>query len=503
MNKWFKIIALTASSVAFGQQAFSIDEAWNYAVQHNANVRKAKIDQAIAEQKVKETVGIGLPQVEVQGKYTNFLNVPVQQFPAFMLPQEIRSQMPQLANLTPEQLMKAFIPVQFGQKHTGTAGVTLTQLLFSGSYLVGLESSKAYRETAALVEQKSEISVKQGILMAYTGVIVTDENLLTLEENRKVAEKALHDTEETYKVGLIELQNVEQQQYGYKSLVANIENLKRTREKLAMTLKFLMGYDLNQPIALTSPLAELVAKNENLVAVENNPDVSQHIDFRLRQNALKLSELKLKLQKSKYLPTLAGFVNSAYNGNNNKFGDLWKGKWYNTSLWGLQLDVPVFSGFQRKWQTEQAKLDVQKAQLELDETQRSLKNSAYSATVDYQNAYNSFKNAQELIALSSSIYKKEQIKFKEGMGTSFTLQQAESQLYDAQRQYYQAALNLIQSKNNLDEALGNVTTTASNAANQAINTTNSHQNRVQGDVRNATTTVPATQDAPIITPPKN
>lgn len=438
-NKLFNLIAVTAvSAFAFAQQSFTIDEAWQYAVENNVNVKKAKIDQTIAEQKVKETIGIGLPQVDAQGKYTNYLNVPVQLLPAEIVGGPAGT----------------YVPVQFGQKHSGNAGLTLSQILFSGSYLVGLESSKAYKETVALATEKTEISVKQGILMAYTGVLVTDENLKTLEENRKVAEKALRDTEATYKVGLVELQNVEQQQYGYKSLVANQQNLVRTRDQLAMTLKYLMGYPLNEQIALTSNLADVVDRNENLISTAVNPDLSNHIDYRLRENALKLSELKLKLQRSKYLPTLAAFANTSYNGNSNSFGDLWKGKWYNTSLWGLQLDIPIFSGFQRKWQTEQAKLDVEKAKLDLDESSRLLQNNAFSASTDYENAYNSFKNAEDLIALSSSIYKKEQIKFKEGMGTSFTLQQAETQLYDAQRQYYQAALNLIQAKTALDEALG-------------------------------------------------
>ncbi|WP_297986000.1 TolC family protein [uncultured Chryseobacterium sp.] len=438
-NKLFNLIAVTAvSAFAFAQQGFTIDEAWQYAVENNVNVKKAKIDQTIAEQKVKETIGIGLPQVDAQGKYTNYLNVPVQLLPAEIVGGPAGT----------------YVPVQFGQKHSGNAALTLSQILFSGSYLVGLESSKAYKETVALATEKTEISVKQGILMAYTGVLVTDENLKTLEENRKVAEKALRDTEATYKVGLIELQNVEQQQYGYKSLVANQQNLVRTRDQLAMALKYLMGYPLNEQIALTSNLADVVDRNENLINTAVNPDLSNHIDYRLRENALKLSELKLKLQRSKYLPTLAAFANTSYNGNSNSFGDLWKGKWYNTSLWGLQLDIPIFSGFQRKWQTEQAKLDVEKAKLDLDESSRLLQNNAFSASTDYENAYNSFKNAEDLIALSSSIYKKEQIKFKEGMGTSFTLQQAETQLYDAQRQYYQAALNLIQAKTALDEALG-------------------------------------------------
>jgi outer membrane protein TolC len=251
------------------------------------------------------------------------------------------------------------------------------------------------------------------------------------------------------------LQSLEQQQYGYKSLITNLQNLKRTREKLAFGLKYLMGYPLENEINLTSELTEIIAKNETLSDLENNPDITGHIDYKLKQNALRLSNLKLKLQKSYYLPTLAGFLSSTYNGNSNTFTFFDKEQlWFNSSVVGLQLDIPIFSGFQRKWQTQQAKLDVKKAQLDLDDAKRTLTNNAYSASVDYQNAYNSFRNAQELVELSSSIYGKEQIKFKEGMGTSFTLQQAETQLYSAQSSYYQAALGLIDAKNKLDEALG-------------------------------------------------
>ena len=442
MKKRILIIVFgTVWLTAFSQQAFTIDDAWKYAVEHNVNVQKAKIDQTIAAQKVKETTGIGLPQVDIQGTYNYFLNVPVQ-----LLPAEIVGGEP-----------GTYVPVQFGQKQSASGGVTLSQLLFNGSYLVGLQAAKAYRETAALVEEKTELSVKEGILLAYTGVLVTGENIKTLEENRKVAEKALSDTKKTYEIGVIELQNVEQQEYSYKSLVANLDNLERTEQKLLMALKYLMGHPLDQSITLTSTLDELVKRNEQLFTIETAQDVSDHIDYRLSRNAVTLSELKLKLEKSRYLPTLAGFLNSSYSGNSNKFSFLRDElDVFNTSLLGLQLDVPVFNGFQRKWKTEQAKLDLKKAQLDLEDTERTLKNRTYQASLDYENAYNSYRNAQELIVLSSSIYSKQQIKFREGMGTSFELQQAETQLYGAQAQYYQAALSLIQAKTKLNEALGNL-----------------------------------------------
>ena len=440
MKKLLQFFAITAfSTVIFAQQNFSLDEAWQYAIDHNVNVQKAKIDRTIADHKVKETIGIGLPQLDGQAKYNYFLNVPVQLLPA------------ELAGGDPGK----YIPVKFGQKQSMTGGLTLTQLLFNGSYIVGLQSSKAYKETAALAEEKTEISVKEGIMMAYAAVLITDENIKTLEENRKVVEKSLYDTNETYKIGLIEFQNVEQLEYSYKSLLANQQNLNRSREKVLMALKYLMGYPLDEKMVLTSTLDEIIRKNETLVDLNATVNTENHIDSRLAENALTISQLKLKLEKSKALPTLSAALASNYNAYSDDFNFLSSSQqWFNTSVVAVQLDIPIFSGLQRHWRTQQAKLEVEKAKLNVNDTKRSLSNKAYAATIEYNNAYNSYKNAEELIALSSSIYNKQRIKFKEGLGTSFDLQQSETQLYDSQAKFYQTALELIQAKTKLDEALG-------------------------------------------------
>lgn len=431
-------IGMMLSSMAYAQESLSIEEAWQYAVEHNVNIQKAKIDQNIADKKVKETVGIGLPQVNAKGSYNYFLEIPVQLLPAEIVGGPAGQ----------------YVPIQFGQTHIAKGEVTLSQLLFNGSYIVGLESSKTYKETTALIQEKTELTVKEGILLAYTGVLVTEENIKTLEDNRKILEKSLYDTKKTYEVGLIEYQNVEQLEYSYKSLVTNIDNLKRTKDKLTMSLKYVLGYPLNEELVLTSSLPELIKQNEVLVAEDTN-DVTQHIDYRIKRNQLRLTELQLKLEKSKALPTLSGFISSSYNGNSNEFTFFDKSQqWFNTSVIGLQLDIPIFSGLQRSMKTQQAKLEVKKAEMDMLDTERQLKSTIYTTKIDYDNAYNSFKNAEDLIALSSSIYKKQQTKFQEGLGTSFDLQQAETQLYNSQREYYNAALSLIQAKTKLDQALG-------------------------------------------------
>lgn len=437
----FLLLPFFLSLTIRAQQAFSIDEAIQYTAENNVNAKKAKIDREIASQKVKETIGIGLPQLNGKADYNHFLNAPISPIPAQFF--------------DPNAPAGSFIGVQFSPKQSMDAGITLTQLLFNGSYLVGLQSSKAYKETMALAEEKTAITLRQGVLMSYAAVLVTDENLKTLEENRKVVEKILHDTQVTYKTGLAEFQNVEQAEFSYKNLVSNIENLQRNRKKALKALKYLMGYPLDQEITLSTNMDELIQKNDALVSIDKDQDVHQHIDFRMVENMVKINQLKLKLQKSTALPSLGAALSSSYNAFDQKFNFFNPSKkWYNTTVLAIQLNVPIFSGLQRHWQTEQAKLDLKKSEMDREDTERKLKNNIYAASIDFENSQNSLKTARELVELSSSIYKKQHIKFTEGLGNSLELQQSETQLYDSQAKYYQAALGLIQSKVQLDQALG-------------------------------------------------
>lgn len=433
MKNWIKIFALTAfTTQVYAQKSLTIDEAVTYALENNVNVKKAKIDQTIAEQKVKETIGIGLPQVNGQAQYLNNLEIPVQ-FIEFG------------GNL---------VEMRAGVKHNANAGLTVNQLLFNGSYIVGLESSKTYKETAALVEEKTEMSIKEAVMMMYAGILATDENIKTLEENKRILDKNLNDTKVIYKTGLTELQNVEQLEYSFKNLSTVIENLKRTKTKLNQGLKYLIGYPLEQTLTLSSSFDEVLEKNKQIIA-NDNFDFSNHIDLRLKQNQIRINELLLKLEKSKALPTLSAFFNTRVTAMSKTFTIFDSSqKWYNPTSFGFQLDVPIFSGLQRHWKTEEAKLGLTKAQLDKEDTEKQLQSEYFQKSTEYENALASYETAQDLVKLSSEIYRKQNIKFKEGLGTSFELSQAENQLYEAQTKYYQAAIELIQAKIKLDKAKG-------------------------------------------------
>lgn len=438
MKKRIKIFALIAFSMhIYAQKSFTIDEAVSYALENNVNVKKAKIDQTIAQKKVNETIGIGLPQIN--GKY-NYINGKDQ------------VQLVDVSNFNNAYPKGTIVPLNFGLPHINNLGLSVTQLLFNGSYIVGLESAKTYKETAALVEEKTEISIKEAVMMTYAGILATDENIKTLEENKRVLEKNLNDTKEVYKTGLTELQNVEQLEYSFKNLSTVIENLKRTKNKLNLGLKYLIGFPLEENLELSSTFDEVLYKNKQLITRENF-DFSNHIDLKLKQNQIRVNKLLLKLERSKALPSLAAFFNPSYINGGYKF-NLFNNDWFYSANFGLQLDIPIFSGLQRHWRTEQAKLNLSKAELDKEDAEKLLQSEYLQKSTEYENALASYTTAEDLIKLSSEIYRKQQVKFKEGLGTSFELSQAENQLYEAQTKYYQAAIELIQAKIKLDKAKG-------------------------------------------------
>ncbi len=411
----------------------TIDEAVELALQNNANVKKAALDVQAANQKVWETIAIGLPQISGQFGYNYFLNAQEQPMPDFFY--------------GTDNLLFLDSPV----KQNMSASATLSQLLFNGSYIIGLQSVKVYKLISELAKDKTDIAIKEAVHFSYTGVIVLDENLKILEENRKISDKNLHDISEIYKVGLGEEQSVEQMQYNHSSLLVAINNAQQTRKTLLNSLKHLIGKPLNENLKLTTSLEKIIEKST--ILQDENTDLTNHIDLKLAENEVKSYELQLKNEKSKALPTVAAFLNGSINSYDKEFtlNDL---TWHGTTIVGLSVEVPIFSSFARKSKVEQAKINLEKALINKSETEINLQQQAQAKTIEYQNALATYNNTKELIRLSERIFNKQQTKFYEGIGSSFDLSQAEKQKYDAQNQYIQAAFNLVQSKIALDKAIG-------------------------------------------------
>ena len=439
--------------------SYTLQEAVDYAATHAYAIKNAEDDIAIAKKKVWETTTMGLPQINAAADYQNFLEKPVQLMPAefFDATGATVGIVQHYFGLTPlatPEPAEGFIPVSFGTKQSVNASVTLSQLIFNGSYLVGLQSSIVYKEINESIKTKTILAVKEAVTNAYAGVLMTDEGIKILSKNKAILEKNVSDTHQIYKNGFAEEQDVEQLQLTLAKINNELQNLKRLRNYNIKMLQFAMGLDVENPIQLTDTLTQLLSINKDLSLTQKQFDFEEHIDYKISQNGIKANKLLVKLEQSKILPSLNAFINYGVTANNEDFKFFnQEQEWYDSSLFGFQLSVPIFSSFKRHSRIQQAKIGLDKAQRTLGETVQKLKLQHQTALLNYQNAIENFNTSKQSLALAESIEKKENVKFFEGVSTNFALSNAQNQLYTQQQQYLQAIFNLISKKVALETAL--------------------------------------------------
>ncbi len=440
--KQILLLFLLLPAILFSQEKtnFSLQEAVSYAENNAYAVLNATDDITKAKHRVWETTTMGLPQINGSVDYKNFIVQPVQLIPAELF----GGPAGQFAEMT------------FGTKQDVSATATLTQLIFDGSYLVGLQSAKVYQEISENIKEKTTVAIKQAVTNAYAGILMTDEGIKIIQKNKTTLEKTIHDTQEIYKNGFAEEQDVEQLQLTLSSINNELSNLKRLKVYNINMLKYIMGIPIENNIILTQNLEDLVLGNTDLNLTKTTFNFEQHIDFKIATNSTKANELLVKYEKSKYLPSLVGFINYGVTSyaDTFKFFDSDQ-KWYDSSVFGVSLNVPIFSSFQRNAKVQQAKIDLNKAERNLNETAQKLKLQHQAALTSYQNALNNYATAKESLALAERIETKENIKFFEGVSSSFALSNAQTQLYQQQQNYLQSIFELISSKVALETALNN------------------------------------------------
>ncbi|WP_299001560.1 TolC family protein [uncultured Tenacibaculum sp.] len=420
------------------EMSLSMQEAIDYAIK-NSYENKVSLNNIEAAKKKKwETTTIGLPQINGKVEYQNWIKRQVS-----FLPAEFTGGEP-----------GTFEPVTFVPEQTMNASVTLTQLIFDGSYLVGLQSAKTYLKISEQAKVKTELSTREAVVNAYGNVLVTEKSIEILERNKAVLEKNLDETQKTYDNGLTELENVEQLQITLGNVESNLRNAERLKEIAYQMLNVSLGNSIDTQLTLTSTLDNLVVENTDLSLLASQFNIDNHIDFRIAQNDRESKRLLMRLEQSKALPSLSAFINYGANANSDDFNFLDSDqKWYDYSLFGVSLNVPIFSSFGRSSRIAQAKIELENADIRLEEAKQKLNLQVETAKSEYQLGIENYETAKKNLALAERIEKKQQVKFFEGISSSFDLLQAQNQLYTQQNNYVQSMLNVIAKKAQLENAL--------------------------------------------------
>lgn len=433
------LFMLCAAGTTRAQQAFSLEQAKAYAMNNSWTIRNASLDVASARKKVWETISTGLPQVSGSANYTNYLNLPVS-----LVPGEFFGGEP-----------GTYMSVKFGQDYNADFGFKVDQLLFDGSYIVGIGSAKLYLQLATQTEEKNQIEISHAVEQAYYAVLIAKQNLDVMTESLANNQKQQSDTKAQYENGFVEEQDVDQM----KLMVQQSENeILRTEREIRvaeMVLKYTMGLDVNSSVELTDKLDTFLGQVLAAGDTGASFDYTAHIDYRMLDSQRQAQFKLLRLEQSAYLPRLSAF----YNYSKMAYGDTWNlfksnVSWFPSSMWGLNVSVPIFASGGRMAKVKQARFELEKAENNQRQAEQTLAKDYLTATADMESAADQYQNSDDNKGLARRIYEKTQIKYNNGLVSSAELAVAESQFITAQANWVSAAMQLFTAKINLDKALG-------------------------------------------------
>ncbi len=418
--------------------SFSLEEAIAFALENNYSAINADRDLLDAKKQKWETIATGLPQIDGAVSYQNQLKQPVS-----LLPGELAGQEP-----------GTFIPVVFGQPQTANATATLKQQIFDGSYLVGIQAAKTFIAYSNNNKEKTELEVRKSVVEAYGNVLLSQESVAILEKNKVNLEKNLFETQKLFENGLGDEESVEQLQITLSSIDNQLKNSLRLQSITLQMLNIIMGLDIDAPTLLKEKLSDLAQAQIRLDLLEEDFILDNNIDFKIVNNLNQQRELELKLQKSMALPTLNAFVNYGSTSYSDKFNFLSNDtEWFDSSVLGLDLHIPIFSSLGRSAKTARAKIALDKAKTELSETEQNIRLHHKTAKSNYLFSIEEYNTASENLALAERIEYKNQVKYTEGLASSFELRQAQTQLYNAQQEYLQSMVQVINNKTELETVL--------------------------------------------------
>lgn len=445
--------------------ALSLEEAVAVGLENNYSSLKSEkeVEKALAQK--WEIISQGLPQINGNVDYQNFLKQPVTLLPAAAFDNTqatidvIENYFDNVQrNNEPVNAPEGFIPVRFGTKQNLTATATWSQLIFDGSYIVGVQSAKTLLQISKNAKTKTDLEVLKAVINAYGNVLLAQETVDILRNNLDNISKNLNDTQKIYENGLAEEEDVEQLKITRLSLQNNLNRSERMLEISYQLLNLALGLPVEQQIVPTDDLNTLALQFYDEQLLEEDIPLEENIDVRIAQNSAEAARIYVRLEKAKALPQLTGFLNYGTAGYSDSFSFFSDDQdYFNQSILGVSLNIPIFSSGMRTARTKQKRLEYEQAVLDLEETTNRISLEIDAAKADYKFSLENFETQQESLALAQRIENKNQIKFFEGLASSFELSEAQRQLYTAQQNLLEAMLEVITAKVELENVLSTKT----------------------------------------------
>jgi len=416
----FIFYSITASAGDSGGQVITLKECLKLSIDNSPQLKISSLEQTRLGYGYNETVGAGLPQINFSGSFDDYLHLPTSLIPGefFGKPGEM-------------------IPVQFGTNYNLAGAIDANQMLYNQTWIVALRMAKQMMEQNQLVTEKTKIDVVFNVSQSYYLTQITLQQIRNSKSNLEKIEKAEKIARSQFETGLIMKIDLDRIVVQKLNMTTNIQRLEVLYQQELSMQKYFMGINQEQEISLDDsiPPSTLVPGLES--------DLSKHIDIRLIEKQKQLVSTNIRMNQSEYFPNLTLIGNMSYLNQSNTI-NLFNGSsdWFNTSLVGLRLNVPVFSGLQRHYRINQVKIQLEKLQVDDENTRKLIRINSEDASRKLLNSIEAEKRQRDNMVLAEHVYNISQEQYQKGVIPLTDLLNAETALSDAQSNHTYALVQM-------------------------------------------------------------
>ena len=456
LGLWFLGSTVWAQSVDTinTSQPMGLKECLAYAFAHNANVDNAELERLIANRDVSVTKAQGFPQINANVGYTNNYIIQTTLIEAGDFPGAD-------PNAPPSEELIEF---PFGVSHQSQATISAEQMIFDGSYFVGLKAARVYTDLAKKNLEQTKVVTAEQVTKAYYTALVNQERQTLLNSNYQRLDTLLRETKLMYESGFAEKIDVGRIQVQFNNADTERKQNERLTEVSYLLLKFQMGMPIEQDISLADKISEIDFNYEQEAeATFSYADRPEFAQVTINQN---LTQLDLRNNRIQYLPKLTASAIYGYNGGAAQLSDLvdFNGtprRWFDFGNWGLNLNIPIFDGLRKHHTIQKSKLQLQQLENQAGFLKNQIDLEIVRARVNLQNSLETLEVQQENLDLAQEVFDVTKIKYQEGVGSNLEVTEAQNALQSAETNYYNSLYNALIAQVDLKKALGTLVDTTS------------------------------------------
>ncbi|MDX9694726.1 MAG: TolC family protein [Bacteroidales bacterium] len=392
----------------------SLDSAINYAIDHNKTLMNSRFSIDKSKQKKLETIAQGLPQVSASIDYTNFLGA------------EASLQMSEQAP-----------PITIEFNPTSNFKASVSQLIFNGSYYIGIQLSNLAKTMAEQSYAKDELTVKEQVIQSYYMILASERILTIIKDNKSNATIIYEKTKHLADAGILEATDEKK----LSLMVTSVDNAIKSTERQVQLgynlLRLQLGLEAGQDIRLSSDFDAIAQKYIGNSLKTNSFNIENNLDYKLLSLQGEMAEKQVTMVKASNLPSLVAFYSYTEKIKEPLFDMTPK------NVLGLTLSIPIFSSGQRYTQLNQAKIDLKMVENTKELVTEQISIQEQQLRYNYNNLLEQFETQKANVEIAKEVLNHMNLKYEQGLVSSLELTSANNEYLTAESNYTSTILQLL------------------------------------------------------------